>query len=80
MIEAREREERERQMIAQAEPQPLRVTGSRHDRQSLDSEQRVAVDEQEKPKDVEDPWEKAKREAPPELSSWQPRVGSRRRS
>lgn len=82
MIEARDREERERQMIAQAEPQPLRVTGGnqQYDRQGLDPKQRVAVDEPEKPKDVEDPWEKAKREAPPEEpSSWQPQVGSRRR-
>ncbi|KAJ1311699.1 hypothetical protein OPQ81_010172 [Rhizoctonia solani] len=57
MIEARDREERERQMVAaQAESQPLRVTG-----------------------EVEDPWERAKKEAPPEEpTSWQPQIARRR--
>ncbi|GAB1519362.1 hypothetical protein RhiTH_002428 [Rhizoctonia solani] len=74
MIEARDREERERQMIsAQAEPRPLRVTQGdvRSDPQSSN--------QQERPKNVEDPWEKAKKEAPPEEpTSWQPQTARRR--
>ncbi|QRW18904.1 major facilitator superfamily transporter [Rhizoctonia solani] len=74
MIEARDREERERQMIStQAEPRPLRVTQGdvRSDPQSSN--------QQERPKNVEDPWEKAKKEAPPEEpTSWQPQTARRR--
>ncbi|KAF8680064.1 hypothetical protein RHS04_04672 [Rhizoctonia solani] len=74
MIEARDREERERQMIsAQAEPRPLPVTQGdvRSDPQSSN--------QQERPKNVEDPWEKAKKEAPPEEpTSWQPQTARRR--
>ncbi|CAE6524111.1 unnamed protein product [Rhizoctonia solani] len=71
MIEARDREERERQMIsAQAEPQPLRVTSTQHSPPSSAG--------QEQPKKVEDPWEKAKKEAPPEEpTSWQPQIARR---
>ncbi|KAH7345248.1 hypothetical protein B0J17DRAFT_763941 [Rhizoctonia solani] len=74
MIEARDREERERQMItAQAEPQPLRVSGG----DTQDRPQNPVGGG--RPKGVEDPWEKAKKEAPPEEpTSWQPQVTRRR--
>ncbi|CAE6533416.1 unnamed protein product [Rhizoctonia solani] len=75
MIEARDREERERQMItAQAEPQPLRVAGGGAQHSPKDSAG------QGRQKDaVEDPWEKAKKEVPPEEPiSWQPQITRRR--
>ncbi|CAE6430726.1 unnamed protein product [Rhizoctonia solani] len=73
MIEARDREERERQMItAQAEPQPLRVAGGG----TQHAQNPAGQGEQ---KDTEDPWEKAKKEAPPEEpTAWQPQTARRR--
>ncbi|CAE6506897.1 unnamed protein product [Rhizoctonia solani] len=74
IIEARDREERQRQMIAaQTEPRPARIAGGN----TQDGPQNSAGHEQSK--DVEDPWEKAKKEAPPEEpTSWQPQITRRR--
>ncbi|KAB5593650.1 transport protein [Ceratobasidium theobromae] len=72
MIEAREREEQGRRMIAQAKsPTPLRVASG--------SQNRTTQNEGEQSEVAEDPWEKAKQNAPPEEpTSWQPQVGKRR--
>ncbi|CEL57466.1 hypothetical protein RSOLAG1IB_02206 [Rhizoctonia solani AG-1 IB] len=74
MIEARDREERERQTLAvQTEPQHLRIA-----EESVESSTQNS-NGQERPKNVEDPWEKAKKEAPPEKpTSWQPQIARRR--
>ncbi|QRV90866.1 transport protein [Ceratobasidium sp. AG-Ba] len=69
-IEAREREERERLAVEQSEALKL---GQPQQVQVAVREPPQNLPPRGEPKDVEDPWAKARREAPPEQpSSWQP--------
>lgn len=75
-IEAREREERERLAVQQSEN--LRLTQPEQAQVSL-REPSPNLPPREQPKSVEDPWEKARREAPPDQpTAWQPTAARRR--
>ena len=73
MIEAREREERERSEVEHSEA--LRVGQAREEPLGR---VKPPSSSSEEPK-VEDPWEKARKEAPPEQpASWTPSAARRR--
>ncbi|QRV76050.1 transport protein [Ceratobasidium sp. AG-Ba] len=75
-IEAREREERERLAVEQSEALKL---GQPQQAQVAVREPPQNLPPRGEPKAVEDPWAKARREAPPEQpSSWQPTAVRRR--
>ncbi|KAF8609181.1 hypothetical protein BDV93DRAFT_518030 [Ceratobasidium sp. AG-I] len=77
MIEARDREERERLALEQSETLRLAPGDERATAQSASASWPQAP-VREEPKPVEDPWEKARKEAGPDQpSAWQPQARRR---